>query len=212
MTDYTSWLGRAGKSDSTRPIDTLRFAASKPPVFRPGAQWGYSNTNYIALGLVIEKVTGHTYGDELAQRLLEPLELEHTELPTTRRVRGLDDPGENPNVSWAAGALVSDTGDLVRFFSALLSGRVLPESWLAEMKRTVDVDGMGTLRDGLGIFSSQLPCGRFWGHGRGILAYGTLVRASEEGDRVAVVSVHGGTMSGPPPDEGPLLCRTSASG
>ncbi|MGH3113506.1 MAG: serine hydrolase domain-containing protein, partial [Gaiellaceae bacterium] len=54
VTDHTLWLDRARRSPSTRPIDTLRFAASHPLTFPPGSQWRYSNTNYIALGLVIE--------------------------------------------------------------------------------------------------------------------------------------------------------------
>jgi D-alanyl-D-alanine carboxypeptidase len=62
ITDHTLWLERARRSPSTRPIDTLRFAASHPLTFPPGSQWRYSNTNYIALGLVIEKTTGRRTG------------------------------------------------------------------------------------------------------------------------------------------------------
>jgi D-alanyl-D-alanine carboxypeptidase len=133
FTDDTLWLERASRSPSIRPIDILRFAAAQPLVFPPGREWRYSNTNYIALGLVIEKATGNTYREELERRILDPLALKRTELPRTRRLRDLDDEGENPTVSWAAGALVSDTHDLARFFSALLSGRLLSEGSLAQM-------------------------------------------------------------------------------
>jgi D-alanyl-D-alanine carboxypeptidase len=208
VTDFTSWLERASRSRSTRPIDTLRFAGSHPLAFEPGSEWRYSNTNYIALGLVIEKVTGNSYAQELEQRILRPLELDDTELPQTRRLPDLDDHGENPNVPWAAGAIVSNASDLARFFSALLSGQVLSSDSLARMKETVVVDG--PIRAGLGIFSTELRCGRHWGHGGGILDYATLLNASEEGDRVAVISVHGGMPSGPPPDEGALLCATQS--
>jgi D-alanyl-D-alanine carboxypeptidase len=120
VTDYSSWLERALRSPSSRPIDTLRFAGSKPLVFVPGSQGRYSNTNYIALGLVIEKVTGHSYAQELEQRILDPLGLDQTELPQTRRMPDLDDGGYNPNVPWAAGAIVSNAHDVSRFYSALL--------------------------------------------------------------------------------------------
>jgi D-alanyl-D-alanine carboxypeptidase len=83
VTDNALWLERASGSPSTRPIDVLRFAASHPLTFRPGSRWEYSNTNYIALGLVIEKATGHPYRQELEQRILEPLGLDSTELPET---------------------------------------------------------------------------------------------------------------------------------
>ena len=88
VTDYPGWLKQAERSPSTSPINSLRFAASKPLAFRPGSQERYSNTNYIALGLVIEKVTGRSYAEELEQRVLDPLGLSRTELPTTRRLVG----------------------------------------------------------------------------------------------------------------------------
>jgi D-alanyl-D-alanine carboxypeptidase len=210
VTDYALWLGRASRSPSTRPIDTLRFAASHPLTFPPGSRWRYSNTNYIALGLVIEKTTGRPYRRELERRILEPLGLDSTELPKTRLLPDLDDEGENPSVPWAAGAIVSNARDLSRFFAALLAGRILSKDSLAEMKQTVVVDP-GATADGLGIFSTELPCGRFWGHDGGIMHYGTIVKASEGGNRIAVISGHGGSPSGPPPDETALLCPSDAA-
>ena len=198
ITDYPSWLESALRSPSTRPIDTLRFAGSKPLAFKPGSRWRYSNTNYIALGLVIEKASGHSYAQELEQRILEPLGLDQTELPRTQRLPDIADGGYNPNVPWAAGAIVSNARDLSRFYSALLSGRILSSATLATMKKTVG--GVG-----LGIFPTALACGRSWGHLGQIIDYVTLVSAREQGDRVAVVSVR----SGPPflpPVEGLLLC------
>ena len=186
----------------------MRFAASHPLTFPPGSQWRYSNTNYIALGLVIEKSTGRPYQHELEQRILEPLGLESTELPNTRLLPDLDDEGENPNLPWAAGAIVSNAHDLSRFFAALLSGQILSEDSLAEMKETVVVDP-GASGDGLGIFSSELPCGRFWGHDGGILDYGTIVKASEDGTRVAIISAQ--APSGPPPNETALLCPSDTT-
>ena len=82
--------------DSSVRHVALRSVAA-PPV-RARSRSGYSNTNYIALGLVIEKATGHAYARELEKRILEPLGLDHTELPQTRRLPDLDDGGENPNV------------------------------------------------------------------------------------------------------------------
>ena len=189
VTDYPAWLKRAERSPSTSPINTLRFAASKPLAFRPDSKERYSNTNYIALGLVIEKVTGRSYADELEERVLDPLGLSRTELPTTRRLADLEDGGYNPNLPWAAGAIVSNAHDLSRFYSALLSGRILSAASLAAMKDTAKTYGVfGT---GLGIFSTDLACGRSFGHDGYIVDYQTLVTASEEGDRVAVVSLRG---------------------
>jgi hypothetical protein len=54
----------------------------------------------------------------------------------------------------------------------------------------------------------ELSCGRFWGHNGGSLDYGTVVQASEDGDDVAVVSLHRGAFSVPPPDDDVLLCSS----
>lgn len=204
-TEYPLWMDQAGRSTSTRPIDALRFAASLPLLFAPGSQWSYSNTNYIALGLVIEKVTGHPFGQELQQRILTPLALSHTELAATRRLPDLHDEGTNPNLPWAAGGIVSDAQDLARFFSALLSGHLVSRASLAKMMQTTP----GPTQDGLGIFATDLPCGRFWGHTGGILDYQTVVDVSANGVRVAVISVHGPIAHSP--DDSALLCPSSTS-
>jgi D-alanyl-D-alanine carboxypeptidase len=198
FTDDGPWMVRAERSGTIRPRDVLRFAASRDPVFRAGTRWSYSNTNYVALGLVIEKLTGHSFARELRQRILAPLRLAHTQLATTRRVAGLSDAGTNPNLPWAAGSVVSDGPDLARFYAALLSGRLLSRARLGAMERTVATDSP-MLRDGLGIFALKLPgCGEVWGHEGGILDYATLVQARMDGSRVVVIS-----LRGPAPPQAP---------
>jgi D-alanyl-D-alanine carboxypeptidase len=205
FTDYGAWLEQANRSRSLGPIDTLRFAASKPLLFEPGSRWSYSNTNYIALGLIIEKVTGHSYRSELTRRILRPLKLGATELPTTRTLSDLHDPGYNPLLAWAAGAIVSNANDLSRFFAALLSGRVVSKAALAHMEQTVPANTIFGLwqADGLGIFSAHLRCGRFWGHDGGILDYSTIVEAGP-GRHVAVISYRSATAE--QPNMAALLC------
>src|SRR4051812_20239077 len=76
LADYTTfplWVAKADQSASTRPRAVLAFALAQPLLFRPGHVWRYSNSNYVALGLVIEAVTKHTYAQELEQRILRPL-------------------------------------------------------------------------------------------------------------------------------------------
>jgi D-alanyl-D-alanine carboxypeptidase len=91
---------------------------------------------------------------------------------------------------WAAGGIVSNAADLVRFFSALLSGRVVSQASLNEMEHAVQVPA-GPGRYGLGLAATDLPCGSFWGHNGAILDYVTFVAASPNGKRVAVVSLRG---------------------
>ena len=220
-TDYTSWLKGPSRAGTLMPIDLLRFAGSKPLLFDPGTQWSYSNTNYVALGLVIEQITGSSYADELRRRIFEPLGLDKTELPQTRLLPDLDDNGEllpgskeydrtgyevdwaNPNVSWAAGGIVSNGRDLSRFYSALLKGRVVSTASLAAMRSTVAGGPDGGY--GLGILWIRARCGRAWGHGGGILDYATLAYASEKGERVGIISIYG-RQSSSQADPGALVC------
>jgi Tol biopolymer transport system component len=207
VTAFPAWMKQAERSSSTRPLGTLRFAGSHPLEFDPGSEYRYSNTNYIALGLVIEKASGHTYAQELERRILKPLGLDRTELPKTWRLPDHDDAGYNPNLPWAAGAIVSNAQDISRFYAALLSGRVLSRASLATMKGPPVAAG-GGVATGLGIFPFPSPCGRTWGHQGFIVDYATSVSASAKGDRVAVVSVRGQSR---PPDMIALLCGKSAA-
>jgi D-alanyl-D-alanine carboxypeptidase len=206
FTDYEAWLLRADRSRATTPLATLTFAASKPLLFPPGSLWSYSNTNYVALGLIIEKITGHGYAAELQQRIFTRLGLRHTELPDRRKLPDIHDAGANPNLAWAAGGIVSNAQDLVRFFTALLSGKVVTKGSLRQMEQTVPAANGSPLfdSDGLGLFSAALQCGRFWGHSGSILDSWSVVEASPDGRRVAVIAYRGPDFR--VPDMLALLC------
>ena len=76
--------------------------------------------------------------------------------------------------------MVSNVDHVSRFFEALLAGRVVSKTAVVDMEQTVPANTVFGLwqGDGLGIFSSHLRCGRFWGHDGGILDYLTIVEAS----------------------------------
>jgi D-alanyl-D-alanine carboxypeptidase len=206
-TDYPLWLNRAERSKSIRPLDVLRFAGRKPRVFTPpGSRWSYSNTNYVALGLIVEKATGLSFRQELERLIIRPLGLRDTELATTRRLPDVRDPGTNPYLPWAAGGIVSNARELAWFYSALLSGRLLSTASLAQMEQTVAVP-LGPERYGLGLIGSRRSCGETWGHAGAILDYVTVVEASRDGARVAVVAVRGRPDRNP--DMSALICASA---
>lgn len=72
---------RAHPDKVWRPSELLQFAFAKPPSFPPGQDYEYSNTNYVLAGLIIEKVTGQPYEDELKRRIFDPLGLGETSYP-----------------------------------------------------------------------------------------------------------------------------------
>ncbi|MEU7219059.1 serine hydrolase domain-containing protein [Nocardia iowensis] len=184
-----------------QPQQLLEAAFRHAPYFAPGTRFRYSNTNYIVLGTLIEHVTGSSYGDEIARRILEPLRLSHTIIPgndpaipapAIRAHRTLDggttaDVTEmNPSLDWAAGEMLSTTADLDTFLEALLSGKLTSGQSLAEMMRTVPM-GMG-FHYGLGIQRFDPPCGGpVWGHGGELLGYLAFAYRSPAGRAMSMV-------------------------
>ena len=118
------------------PRQLIALGTAHKPAFPPGAKWGYSNTGYIALGLMVEDATGNTLGAELRERIIEPLRLRGTSFDTRPQIAGryahgysrlrkprlYDASFVEPSLFWAAGAIVSTVDDLARFHDALLRG------------------------------------------------------------------------------------------
>ncbi|MER6360348.1 serine hydrolase domain-containing protein [Kitasatospora sp. NPDC001527] len=172
----------------------VRIAVAHPPVFAPGTSHRYSNTNYLLAGLVIERVTGRPWGEEVERRIVRPLGLTGTSAPGTAtglprpHARGystlfggsatpLDVTELNPSMAGSAGAIVSTTADLTRFLSALMRGRLLPQAELDEMT-TPGPHGSG----GLGLGAGTLSCGvTVWGHDGGIHGSSTLALTTRDG-------------------------------
>ncbi|MCN9239438.1 beta-lactamase family protein [Streptomyces sp. RY43-2] len=173
--------------DTLKPEELVAVAMSHEPDFAPGASWNYSNTNYVVAGMVIESVTGHSYAQEIRERIIKPLGLHATSVPGTRstvpqpssRAYGklattatgatYDVTELNPSMASSAGEMISDSADLNRFYSALLTGKLLPPKQLKEMKTTVPARGIPNVRYGLGLTDRTLSCGvHVWGHGGGI--------------------------------------------
>jgi len=162
--------------DTYRPEDLVAVAMKHPPHSAPGGEPWYANTNYVLAGMVIEKVTGHSYAQEATRRIIKPLKLRETSFPGTGPKMPKPHPvayswlhDESPdapvhdateqNMSWlgAAGELISTAGDLNRFDRALMRGRLLPRPQLDEMLNEVPSDG--GIGYGLGVETATLSCG-----------------------------------------------------
>jgi D-alanyl-D-alanine carboxypeptidase len=185
------------------PEQLIAVATSYPPYFAPGQGWHYSNTDYLLIGELIGKVTGHSWRTEVRQRILRPLGLHHTYLPgTATSIPGPHSHGYlpltsgpaditelNPSVAGAAGEIISTTDDLTRFNAALLGGRLLGPAQLAEMTTTVPADADPPSEYGLGLMRTSLSCGAVWGHPGGIFGYTTYVFGDRSGTRQIAISV-----------------------
>jgi D-alanyl-D-alanine carboxypeptidase len=68
-----------------KPVELLAYVFDKAPLFAAGQDWSYADTNYIVLGMILEKITGNSYYRELDRRILKPLQLLETS-PSDRSV------------------------------------------------------------------------------------------------------------------------------
>ena len=186
--------------DTLAPGQLVAIAMAHEPDFAPGASWNYSNTNYVLAGMVIQKVTGRPYGEEIRHRIIDPLHLTATSVPGTRvSVPGpssraysklaetatgptYDVTRLNPSLASSAGEMISDSADLDRFYSALLKGRLLPPKQLKEMKTTVPVEGIPNAGYGLALIDRKLSCGvHVWGHDGGIHGSSSVAVTTADG-------------------------------
>lgn len=131
------------------PEDLLKYSSTME--FEPvGRSYRYSNANYLLLGMIVEKVAGRPYSEEIYGRVIKKLGLDHTEFPDDVKISGRFSHGYRHDFkpygrwkdytsavhpSWlgAAGCMVSNAPDLLTFIDALLSGRILDQSLLKEM-------------------------------------------------------------------------------
>jgi len=137
--------------DSTQAIPTTpeklveRFR-DKPLEFEPGTKWNYSNSGYVLLGYLIEKISGQSYAEFLQQNIFTPLGMKDSGYDSNsaiiaHRAAGYA-PGKNGpanagfvdmSIPFSAGALYSTTEDLLRWEQDLFGGKVLKAESLAKM-------------------------------------------------------------------------------
>ena len=180
------------------------MATKHKPLFASGApgKQSYSNTGYVVLGLVIEKVTGRRLAEELNTRIFRPLRLEHTTFPATTKIAGryahgytkvlgptpVDITEISPSLFGAAGGIVSTPADVAHFYRALFQGRLLPKRLINKMKaREGRAAGHADLLYGLGLYRQPLRCSLVWGHNGDVPGYDT--NAFNSGDDTTEIVV-----------------------
>ncbi|MFJ7269734.1 serine hydrolase domain-containing protein [Streptomyces sp. NPDC099050] len=194
------------------PEELVALAMRHEPSFPAGTRWAYSNTNYVLAGMIIEKVTGRTWEQQVHDRVLRPLGLRHTAtpgrwpfLPHPRTANHQQFTANGPLVdtkvsyrpfdSGADGSMTGTALDLNRFFSALAAGQLLKPAELAALRGTVpmppDSGHPEGTRDGLGVFFTPLSCGGgYLGHGGNGFGYEIRAATTTDGRRTVTVSAH----------------------
>ncbi|MFE3111972.1 serine hydrolase domain-containing protein [Kitasatospora indigofera] len=197
--DVLRWVG-TGRWATYRPRQLVDIATAHPVLFPPGSGWSYSNTNYVLAGMVVERLTGRSWEEEVRRRILLPLGLTRTSFPRSSpfvpepHAHGyfslstgpVDVTLQSASGGSAAGSGISTTADLDRFLAALLGGRLLRPAELAEMQRTVEVrPGVGY---GLGLQRMDSPCGPLFGHTGSVEGFQAALVGSQDGGRQIALS------------------------
>ncbi|MFE1903893.1 serine hydrolase domain-containing protein [Streptomyces gardneri] len=151
------------------PEEVLPYGMRHKNTFKPGAQFQYSNSNLVLLGLVVEKVTGQRLQDVIRNRVLRPSHLFGTLFPvgaefpephshgyTDQTLNGgiADATDWNPSWAWAAGAMISNLQDLRHWARIVATGELLSPETQAQRLKTLPTGFPGTTY-GLGILKTE---------------------------------------------------------
>ena len=167
------------------PEERLAYLFGEKAAFEPGKGWDYSDTNYIVLGMIIEKVTGRKFFDEAHRRLMKPLKLKDTipqESPMMKGVvQGYAGPNNpfggkdamiengkfvvNPQLEWTGGGYASTAHDLARWAKTMYEGKAFDASLLPQMLDGVAAPMLGReTKYGLGVIIRNTQAGTSYGH------------------------------------------------
>ncbi|WRP04549.1 serine hydrolase domain-containing protein [Rossellomorea aquimaris] len=177
--------------DEFPPQNLIRLIATHDLQFEPGTEYGYSNTGYILLGMIAEKLTGKSIEYLLETWIIQPLQLERTYFPSTNDLRepfatgysratpDLTDLSDeiseithlNVSIIWTAGAVISNPLDIQTFMKSLFNGQLLSKESLTEMMCFLEADDPKQSY-GLGLHQYTFEDGRqAIGHQGGIHGY-----------------------------------------
>ena len=168
-----------------KPAELVSYLLDEKPPFEAGKGWDYSDTNYIVLGMIIEKVTGRKFYDEANRRLLKPLKLTDTIPQDGPRLKGVvqgyagpNNPfggtdamivngkfAINPQFEWTGGGYVSTAQDLARWAKMMYEGKAFSSELLPQVLDGVSAPMLGRdTKYGLGVIIRKTQLGTSYGH------------------------------------------------
>ncbi|HKO92089.1 MAG TPA: serine hydrolase domain-containing protein [Polyangiaceae bacterium] len=189
---------RAGDFEySWSPEGLVGLAAEHPAMFAPGTRFYYSNTNFVLLALVVQKIEGDALANVVQRRIFEPLGMHESSMPVGSELEspfahgymlGLaEEPIDVTAISASSvfgnGNLVSTARDIALFYGALARGEVVgPRQLPAMLTPHAGVDthyGMGVWRWDYDV----QPCARIVGHDGAAPGYDITAFSNLEGTR-----------------------------
>src|SRR6478672_9076119 len=192
------------QAQAMTPGKLVEWFRDKPLEFEPGTKWNYSNSGYVLLGYLIEKISGESYSDFVQQNIFTPLGMKDSGYDSNSAIIAHRAAGYTPgksspvnagfvhmSIPFSAGALYSTTEDLLRWEQGLFGGKVLKAESLAKMTTPFKED----YAFGLAVHSSNGH--KVIEHGGGIEGFNTqLSYYPDDKLVVAVLSNLNGPFAG----------------
>jgi D-alanyl-D-alanine carboxypeptidase len=187
------------KNNPFSPEDLIEFVLDSEPLFEAGKDWGYTDTGYILIGLIVEEATGRSLWDEITDRFLTPLSLTLTG-PSDRcslpgMAAGYMDANNpfgfpqkttnadgtmawHPGFEWAGGGLVSNSRDLAQWGWLLFSGHAMSCSYMDILLNSFPISKESDdIQYGAGVAIYRSGAfGKVYGHGGWIPGYSSSLR------------------------------------
>ncbi len=198
-------------SPAPDPRGLVGIVEDDPLVFPSGAQYAYSNTDTVVVGLMVEAVTGRPFAEVLQSEVLDPLDLDQTSLPTDDAlpepfIHGYAGaPGEpledvtfgfSAGWTWTSGGVVSTPADVNAFIRGYVSGELFGDSLREQQQATFipgassEPSGPGRNASGPGLYRYDTACGRLYGHTGNIFGFTQLAAASSDGERSVTTTIN----------------------
>ncbi len=171
---------------------------SYEPDFEPNSNAEYSNSNYVLLTFILEKIYGKSYGEILDEKITKPLGLKNTKLGSKINLNNNEansykfqmiytkEKETDMSIPLGAGAIVSTPTDIIRFGEGLISGKIISEKSLKEMRKMKDGFGYG-------IFELELFGKNALGHNGGIDGFTSLWSYFDEAKISIAITSNGNT-------------------
>ncbi len=148
--DYANWMTQAKTQ-----VEMLETISKNKVDFQPNKKASYSNSNYVILGYIIEKISKRSYSKNLTKRITSKIGLSNTYFGRKTNIQKNEsfsyqfvnnwkqEPETDMSIPGGAGAIVSTPSDLARFVEALFSLKLISNSSLMQMKTITEGYGMG---------------------------------------------------------------------
>ena len=209
-TNITGYMNAGVRTDLTTE-ELVAVFKNLPMDFAPGEDWNYNNSGYVLLGAIIEKVSGQSYADFIADNIAAPLGLDSTlyggQQVIPNRAAGYELVNENIIINagfismtqpHAAGSMLSTPADLANWNKGLTGGEFIHDDSYDAMTTPANLNNGESFPYGYGLSVGSLRERKMISHGGGIHGFTCFSLWLPDDDLYIAVLTNGATMGADP--------------